>query len=180
MAERSMCKLIPGLLLNISAALLLQLAMICATAAQTGPAVAPLGWRTYVIPEFGTRIDYPAGILAPAGAPKTGTGETFESQDGRAVLSVYARENTAGESPASYLRNNLRVPPTGLDYQRITRSFFAISMERAGVIHYSRCNFSGTNGGATHCFDLTYPQEDKRVWDPVVTRISLSLQPKER
>jgi hypothetical protein len=34
--------------------------------------------------------------------------------------------------------------------------------------------------GMTHCFDLVYPQEEKREWDPVVTRISLSLRPNER
>jgi hypothetical protein len=169
-----------SVLVKMLAAVFLRLGLIGAAAAQAGPSTAALGWRTYVIPAFGTRIEYPAAILAPAGTPKTGIGERFESQDGRAVLSVYARENTAGESPASYLKNNLRVPPAGLDYRRITGSFFAISMERDGQVYYSRCNFSGTNGGATHCFDLVYPQKEKQAWDAVVTRISLSLQPKER
>jgi hypothetical protein len=57
---------------------------------------------------------------------------------------------------------------------RITRSFFAISSERDGVILYSRCNFSGAARGAIHC-----PQQEKRSWDAVVTRISLSLRPLE-
>ena len=65
-----------------------------------------------------------------------------------------------------------------LDYERTTRSFFAISLERDGVVYYSRCNFSGRREGAIHCFDLVYPQDEKRAWDPVVTRISLSLRPK--
>ena len=47
-----------------------------------------------------------------------------------------------GESPATYLRHNLRVDRSALDYERIARSFFAISLERDGVILYSRCNFS--------------------------------------
>jgi hypothetical protein len=72
------------------------------------------------------------------------------------------------------------VNPVGLDYQRIARSFFAISMERGELIYYSRCNFSGGMRRVTHCFDLVYPQEEKRAWDPVVTRISLSLRPLER
>jgi len=46
------------------------------------------------------------------------------------VLSIYARENEDGDTPASYLKKNLR--QSGLQYQRITRSFFAISMEREG------------------------------------------------
>ena len=64
-----------------------------------------------------------------------------------------------------------------LDYERVTRSFFAISSERRGLIFYSRCNFSAEAGGAIHCFDLVYRQDEKRAWDPVVTRISRSLRP---
>jgi hypothetical protein len=71
-------------------------------------------------------------------------------------------------------------PSAGLDYERVTRSFFAISMERARTIFYSRCNFSRSTQRTIHCFDLVYPQAEKRAWDPVVTRISLSLRPLER
>jgi hypothetical protein len=46
-------------------------------------------------------------------------------------------------------------------------------------ILYSRCNFSGGARGVIHCFDMKYPQEEKRSWDAVVTRISLSLRPLE-
>jgi hypothetical protein len=42
------------------------------------------------------------------------------------------------------------------------------------MIYYSRCNFGGA---AIHCFDLAYPQAEKRAWDAIVTRISLSLRP---
>ena len=87
--------------------------------------------------------------------------------------------NEAGETPATYLRHNLRMDRSALDYTRIARSFFAISSERDGVILYSRCNFSKRGRGAIHCFDLVYPQEEKRSWDAVVTRISLSLRPLE-
>jgi len=82
-------------------------------------------------------------------------------------------------NPASYLRHNLRMDRAALDYVRIARSFFAISSERDGIILYSRCNFSSRAIRAIHCFDLTYPQEEKRAWDAVVTRISLSLRPLE-
>jgi hypothetical protein len=83
------------------------------------------------------------------------------------------------DTPASYLRRNLRMNRSALDCERITRSFFAISSEDAGVIYYSRCNFSGPARAAIHCFDLVYPQEEKLSWDSVVTRISLSLRPLE-
>jgi hypothetical protein len=137
-----------------------------------------LDWQTFVVPEFGTTVDYPAGIFSvPDGKAEKGLGQRFNSADGRSVLTIYTRENAAGDTPASYLRNNLRTGRSVLDYERVTRSFFAISSERRGLIFYSRCNFSAEARSAIHCFDLVYPQDEKRAWDPVVTRISRSLRP---
>ena len=139
---------------------------------------SPADWRTFEVPDFGTRVQYPASIFTPAGDPEMGLGQRFERADGRAVLSIYARPK-AGETPRTYLRKHLRVERSQLEYVRIARSFFAISSERDGVILYSRCNFSRGARGAIHCFDMKYPQEEKRSWDAVVTRISLSLRPLE-
>jgi hypothetical protein len=138
-----------------------------------------VAWRTFEVPDLGTRIQYPAGIFNLASKAEKGSGQRFERADGRAVLSIYSRPNEAGETPTTYLRDHLRMDRSALDYARITRSFFAISWERDGVILYSRCNFSGGARGAIHCFDLEYPQEEKRSWDSIVTRISLSLRPLE-
>jgi hypothetical protein len=134
-------------------------------------------WQTFVVQDFGTRVQYPANIC-PAGRPGKGSGQKFKSADGRAELSIYSIRNDAGETPETYLRHNLRMQRSALDYTRIARSFFAISSERNGVILYSRCNFS-RGRRAIHCFDLLYPQEEKRSWDAIVTRISLSLRPLE-
>ena len=137
-----------------------------------------LDWQTFLVPEFGTTVEYPASIFSvPDGKAEKGLGQRFNSADGRSVLTIYTRENAAGDTPASYLRNNLRTGRSVLDYERVTRSFFAISSERRGLIFYSRCNFSAEAGGDIHCFDLVYPQDEKRAWDPVVTRISRSLRP---
>jgi hypothetical protein len=136
-------------------------------------------WRTFEVPDFGTSIQYPASIFTPAGRPEMGLGQRFERADGRAVLSIYARSNKTGDTPRTYLRKHLRVERSELDYVRIAGSFFAISSERDGIILYSRCNFSGGAPGVIHCFDLKYPQEEKRSWDAVVTRLSLSLRPLE-
>jgi hypothetical protein len=139
----------------------------------------PIEWRSFEVPEFGTRIQVPMSVFAPAGKPELGSGQRFERADGRAALSIYSRPNDAGDNPATYLRNNLRMNRSSLDYVRIARSFFAISSERDGIILYSRCNFSTRARRAIHCFDLTYPQVEKRAWDAIVTRISLSLRPLE-
>jgi hypothetical protein len=159
--------------------LLSGLAYLFAAPAEAQTRVQPaLNWQIFKVPDFGTRLEYPASIFSAVGQAETGVGQRFEGNDGRAVLSIYARENEGGDTPASYLKKNLR--QSALGYERVTRSFFAISMEREGTVYYSRCNFSRPVRGAIHCFDLVYPEAEKRVWDPVVTRISLSLRPLER
>ena len=58
-----------------------------------------LAWRTFEFPDFGTRIQYPAGIFNLAGKSEKGIGQRFERADGSAVLSIYSRPNEAGELP---------------------------------------------------------------------------------
>jgi hypothetical protein len=141
---------------------------------------ATFDWQTFTIDGFGTQVDYPAGIFAVSdGKAEKGVGERLRSGDGRAVLTIYSRENDSAETPSSYLKNNLRLARASLDYERITPTFFAISSVRQGMIYYSRCNFSSEMSGAVHCFDLVYPQREQRAWDPIVTRISRSLRPLE-
>jgi hypothetical protein len=133
-----------------------------------------LGWTTFSVPQFGTRVAYPATVFSVSeGTPEVGVGQRFRTRDGRALFSVYSRA-AAGETPRTYLRRNLRRPRSNLDYERIAPSFFAISEQTEDKIYYSRCNFSG---GAIHCFDLVYPRREKRAWDAVVTRMSRSLRP---
>jgi hypothetical protein len=137
-------------------------------------------WTTFYVPDFGTQIEYPAAIFSKdEGNAEKGLGRRFTTADGSATFTIYSRANEARDTPASYLRKNLRVSRTTLDYERIAPTFFAISSVRQGTIFYSRCNFSTDAGGAIHCFDLVYPQQAKRAYDYVVTRISRSLRPLE-
>jgi hypothetical protein len=90
-------------------------------------------------------------------------------------MAIYTLRNEAGDSPGSYIRNNLRQNRRRLDYDRVTDRFFAVSAIAAGQVHYTRCNFD--RSGRIHCVDLTYPYRETRAWDRTVTRISLSLRP---
>ncbi|MGA7485557.1 MAG: hypothetical protein WBW74_01250 [Xanthobacteraceae bacterium] len=68
----------------------------------------------------------------PVGKAEKGVGQRLSSGDGRAALTIYSRENEDGDTPASYLKKNLRVARSALDYERVTRGFFAISLGAAG------------------------------------------------
>src|SRR5262245_9218896 len=143
-----------------------------------GERLQPLDWKTFVEPSFGTRVEYPSEVFSVADGPtKRGIGQQFRTDDSRAQLEIYSLRNEGRDSPASFLRNHLRIPDGALSYRRVTSSFFAISAVDESTILYSRCNFSASGGGAIHCIDLRYPAREKRAWDGVVTRISRSLRP---
>ena len=131
------------------------------------------GWQSYVDAQSGTRVDFPTRLFpVDAGATERGTGRIFQSDDGRARLSVYAVENAENDTPASYLRKFLKVDPSTVDYRRVTARFFAISGIRNGEVYYSRCNFHRQ----MHCIYISYPASQMRAWDDIVTRVSLTLR----
>ena len=134
-------------------------------------------WRTFTVQDFGTAVQYPANIFFPAG--ERGTGQRFKSADGRADLSIYSLPNGAGETPATYLRQH-PMDCSALQYTRIARSFFAISSGARGGNLIQCRNFSKRGRAAIHCFDLVYPQQEKRSWGhAVVIIVSLSSRPLE-
>src|SRR3954452_3234050 len=92
------------------------------TPAQTLDRTSNIEWRTFAVRDFGTTVQYPANIFFPAGRPGKGIGQRFKSADGRADLSVYSLPNEARETPATYLRHNLRMDRSALQYTRVARS----------------------------------------------------------
>jgi hypothetical protein len=163
-------------LLLISAVLVVASSGVASAQRTEGGLGSGLGWSRYVDGRLGTTVDVPAGLFStPAGKPSRGSGERFTTADRRAQMAIYTMRNEAGDTPGSYVRKNLKPNRRGLDYDRVTDRFFAISAIAAGKVHYTRCNFG--RGGMIHCIDLTYPRRETRAWDGIVTRISLSLRP---
>ena len=145
-------------------------AMLCAVMSTTS-AQPNLDWRVFS-DRFGTRLDYPAAIFsqAPAAAEN---GVTLSRPDGRARLRVFNVANERGDTPRSFLSRQFPFDRSTLSYDRVTPRFFAVSARREGRIVYTRCNFAQR----IHCIELGYPIAEKRAFDPVTTRISLSLRP---
>ena len=67
------------------------------TPAQCLDRTSNIEWQTFVVQDFGTRVQYPANIFVPAGRPGKGSGQKFKSADGRAELSIYSIRNDAGK-----------------------------------------------------------------------------------
>jgi hypothetical protein len=134
-------------------------------------------WTVFVEPELGTRIDVPSAVFSVDDGPALkGVGQQFKTPDGRAVLAVYSQRNKGQDAPASYRKKNFKGSRAVIDYDRVTRDFFALSGNSEDTIYYSRCNFSREAGGTIHCFDLKYARREKLAWDGIVTRMSRSLK----
>jgi hypothetical protein len=153
------CGLALGLLLPLSQAV-----------AQTNPM-----WTIFE-DDRGTVVQYPRGIFAVEAPDENAAERVLTTVDGRARLHISARRNERNESPAQYLRRVFATNRERLTYDRVTDKFFAVSVPHKGRIFYRRCNFA--NNGLIHCIELQYPGSEKRAWDDIVTRISLSLRPK--
>jgi len=129
-------------------------------------------WRRYVIPSTGTSVDMPVSIFtSDGGAPESGTGRRFFTEDRRADLTVQSVPNPGNDSPSKFLAK--MQPPAGIIYKRITPDFFVVSSIRNDRIWYNRCN---RGNGTLNCVLINYPAAEKRQWDSVVTRISNTLR----
>jgi hypothetical protein len=132
----------------------------------------PVRWSTFTIPETGTSAEFPSSVFSEqAGHPPDGYGQRFQTADQRANLTIQAASNESHDSPAAFLAK--KHPPEHIQYKRITSRFFVVSSFKADAIWYDRCNFSN---GFVHCVLINYPAREKRAWDDIVTRISLSLR----
>jgi hypothetical protein len=135
-----------------------------------------LNWRV-MTDAFGGTVDYPASIFTTkAQPPPRGIGESLASDDGSARFMMYVERNADHLTPEEFIRRNLGGPQSLLEYRRVSDGFFAASVTTANAIFYSRCNFPAGAAGNIHCIFLSYPKSEKRAWDDVVTRMSLSLR----
>ena len=129
-------------------------------------------WKVYRQSDLA--VDFPSSLFSlEAGKSDIGEGRQYRSRNGRATLMIYELQNDGPWTPQSYLGHHLAIPPSRLQYKRVTSRFFAISGIKDETTFYSRCNFSNRHIG---CIYLKYPARDTALWDSVVTRISLSLR----
>jgi len=162
---------------SITLACLLLATGFAGAAITTGGAYDDAGLNWTVAEAADMRVDYPAGIFTVDLDPSDkGPRRVFRSAGGTADFTFYVLSNTKLDTPDSFLRSRLGAPHTKIDYLRVTKRFVAVSGIQGGRIYYSRCNFPYGTSGPIHCLELVYGKGEKRMWDPIVTRMSLSLR----
>jgi Protein of unknown function (DUF3551) len=138
----------------------------------------PPAWGRYRDREFGMAFDFPAHIFSLKSAEHESEGVIFSTPDDRARIRVFGFRNEANDTPRRYLNRIANPEQARFTYVRTNPRFFVASGTRDGMIFYRRCNFFGDK--RVSCFQLDYPEGEKREWDNIVTRISLSLAAVER
>jgi hypothetical protein len=138
----------------------------------------PPGWGRYRDRDLGMAFDFPAHIFSLKSAEQGREGVVFSTPDDRARIRVFGFRNEANDTPRRYLSRIANPEQARFTYVRTTPRFFVASGTRDGMIFYRRCNF--LEDKRVGCFQLDYPEGEKREWDNIVTRISLSLAAAER
>jgi len=141
---------------------------------QTDGLAQSSGWGRYRDRDLGMAFDFPAHIFSLKSAEQGGRDVVFSTPDGRARIRVFSVANEANDTPRRYLSRIAKPGEGRFTYVRTASRFFVASGTRDGVIFYRRCNFP-TADRRIACFQMDYPQREKRAWDRIVTRISLSL-----
>ena len=127
-------------------------------------------------PVRGMTVQYPRDVFPVDAGRGDHDGTLFATRDGRARLNLFTITNDRHETPRQFLRRSFPEDRRALTYDRVASNFFAVSESKNGRIYYRRCNF--VRDGLIRCVDLQYPASEKRAWDEIVTRISLSLRPR--
>jgi hypothetical protein len=140
----------------------------------TTPAQAET-WRTYQNDRYGTTVEFP-DRFRPRQPSENGEGLSFESADGARLL-VFAGRNV--------LDQDLRALQTAImDSREIGETYtnrnsgpnwFILAGTRGTVDFYERRMLSH-GGKIINNFVMTYPSRLRRVYEPIVTRMSRSFR----
>jgi hypothetical protein len=154
------------------------LAVFCGSSRSVAEWTQTLDWETYRSERFGYSLLFPASMLEQRSETPDGRGIELSSKDGFVRLKVLAVDNSdnisIGEYRAAILRefsanNQLKYGPMG-------QSWFVLSGARGDSIYYQKVLFA-CSGRIINAFALTYPEQQKREFDSVVTTIEKNFHP---
>jgi hypothetical protein len=144
-----------------------------------------LGWQPYVNARFGFSIDIPTEFLRPLPPPPNGDGLGFENADRTVHVAVFGAMNALEYTFDQYYQAALAAPDLGrVTYERKTDSWYVLSGYRnvdtsdgaREMIFYTRIAIDDA-GTAISGLNMLFPPSLKEFMDPIVTRMSRSLDP---
>ncbi len=135
-------------------------------------------WETYRSERFGFSLLFPANVLEQRSETPDGRGVELSSGDGRARLKVLTADNTDRISLGEYRSAILRQLSGNnqLTYGPMGQSWFVLSGVRGDSIYYQKVLFA-CSGRVINAFALTYPEQQRREFDPIVTTIEKNFRP---
>ncbi len=135
-------------------------------------------WRTYKNTRFGFEIAYPADLFHEGEPPVNDDGRNFDTDDGRAQLKAWASLNSLDQTPRTYLnwiKNEVGVVDEAT-YERVKNNWMVLSGYTGDNIYYEKTIFS-CNGDILNSVSLIYPVAQRKMFDPLVGKITKSLKP---
>ena len=145
------------------------------------PAGAASRWALKTDPHLGFRYSYPSPVFSPIEGDGKPSFHYFESPSSEARFLVGAWNNAKGQSPEG-LKRWLIENVGGYDettYRPRGRSWFVLSGYRGNLIYYEKVMFS-CGGSLVNVFAITYPVEQRDMYDPIVERMEDTFRPGSR
>ena len=129
----------------------------------------PAHWTLLENAGAGFELKYPADVFAPKAGALDADDRLFVSQDGHAVLRVYANRSSSGTAPSKYRASLLakRYAGASLDYAPQRENWFVLSGTLGQEMFYERVSFS-CNRRSFHGWLITYPAVERQFYDAVV------------
>jgi hypothetical protein len=155
----------------------IMLATICGSGLVFAEPMQPLDWETYRSERFGYSLLFPGRVLEEHSETPDGRGVELSSKDRSVRLKVLAADNTDNISVGDYRAAILReFSGAGqLQYGPMGQSWFVLSGVRGNSIYYQKVLFA-CGGRIINAFALTYPEQQRREFDPVVTTIEKNFR----
>jgi len=144
----------------------------------------PMSAIVAAIPPWSSEQDadsYPLSLFSSIEGDGKPSFHYFVSQGSEAKLMVGAWNNREGRTPAGFKRW-LLANAGGYDeltYRPRGRSWFVLSGYRENNIYYEKVMFSCA-GGVVNVLAITYPTDQRDLYDPVVEQMEDTFRPARR
>ena len=160
---------------HIALAVMVYLAAICSVSAATPPRTIERD------ADLGFHFSYPRDLFQRIEGDGKPSFHYFVSRDDEAKLMVGAWNNEVGQTPNEF-KQWLLANTGGYDamtYVPRGRTWFVISGYRGDDIYYEKVMFSCA-GGVVNVFAISYPKDQRHLYDPVVEQMEDSFRPSRR